>query len=496
MNSSPIVVVIFGATGDLTHRKLMPALYRLYADGAISPGIQVIGVGRRDYTDDMFCDEMKTAVARANPAGFDETVWRGLCGNLHYVSGHFEENDLYRRLISTLEGIDRQYKACVPRFLYLATPPAHYETILTHINENDLSHGCRPVGDDPSGFGETRILIEKPFGRDLETSQHLDDLLSTMFVERQIYRIDHYLGKETVQNILAFRFGNGMFEPTWNREFIDHVQITVSETLGIEGRGAFYDGVGALRDIVQNHILQMLALTAMEQPKSLTADAIRNARAEVLKHLTPISDADIPSSTVRGQYRGYTAEPNVDPASTTETFVAVKAFVDTPRWQGVPFYLRTGKRLTAAATEISIHFNKPVCTDETCLYSPRQVKHNVLAIRIQPHEGIFLRLMVKQPGFGTDLATTVMSYGYEEAFAGRLNPDAYERLLLDVIRGDQTLFARSDDVRASWKFVTGILTAWERIKPPLHVYEAGTMGPAEADGLLDRDDRSWYLQRE
>ncbi len=492
---TPFVFIIFGATGDLIHRKIMPAIYNLTKKGEIDTPIYFIGTGRRDITADQFAELMAGAVHDSVGTAFDGAVWGKLFAGFEYVKGDFADPNVYEQLVAILEGFDKKMNACVPRFFYLATPPMHYETILTHLKESKLSEGC---GQGTNVY--TRLLIEKPFGSDSATAQHLDALLGSIFEEKQIYRIDHYLGKETVQNVLAFRFANGIFEPTWNNEFLDHVQITLAEDEGVGSRGEYYDSVGALRDVVQNHMLEMVATIAMDQPLGFDAQSIRDARCKVLGAL----DANT-VSTIRGQYEGYVREPNVRPDSQTETYVALKLMLTIPRWKGVPFYLRTGKKLAKKMTEISLHYKKPICaTDPTgsqvCFFNPETVMRNVLAIQIDPAEGIDLRLMVKEPGLGNfsdpglpgmKLASTGMKFSYAQTFGAAPTANEYERLLLDTIRGDQTLFARTDGIAASWAFITKVLDGWKNI--PLAPYSAGSMGPKEADKLIQKDDRHWFL---
>lgn len=487
--SQPIVFIIFGATGDLAHRKLIPALFDLFRHSEMTEDVTVIGIGRRNISSDVLSQEYaETLKKRGHP---DVWAWREFVKRIVYLQGTFEDAGLYELIKRELSRIDERFTACTPRFFYLATPPDHYATILHFLNASGLARGCSR--DSPES---TRILIEKPFGKDLKTAQFLDRLLSDIFEEKQIYRIDHYLGKETVQNILALRFANGIFEPTWHSGFIDHVQITLSEDIGIGGRGVFYDHVGALRDIIQNHVFEMLALVAMEEPVSFASEAIRDRRVRILEQLEPIRGKTILTDTVRGQYAGYRQEKDVDAVSETETYTALKLRIHSDRWQGVPFYVRTGKRLANRDTEISIHYKKPPCTADVCFFLPEKVKRNILAIRIQPKEGIALRLMVKQPGFGMDIAPTVMRFDYAQSFAGSYSPDAYERLLLDAIHGDQTLFARTDGIMASWKFVTGVLDGWRKYGMTVHPYAPGTMGPVEADALLAKDGREWFLHKE
>lgn len=495
--TSPLVFVIFGATGDLMHRKLMPALYRLIRDGAISRDVFIVGTGRRAITTDQFRELMAAAVKEASPKEFDLTLWREIIEHMHYCQGQFEDRVLYGSVTKLLEEFDRECRACVPRFFYLATPPVHYETILTHLHKSRLSEGC---GQGTTLY--TRVLIEKPFGKDVATAKRLDELLGQIFEERQIYRIDHYLGKETVQNILSLRFANGIFEPTWNREFIDHVQITLAEPSGVGRRGDYYDSVGAIRDVVQNHMFELLALIAMDQPRAFDAESIRKKRVDVLQSIKHMQPKAVSSGVVRGQYEGYTGEHGVERSSQTETYVAMRLYLDLPRWRDVPFYLRAGKHLPRKVTEISIHYKKPVvCTGEAetqegqvCLFPEHTVLRNVLAIRIDPQEGIVLRLMAKKPGFAMDLTPVEMKFDYSASFPGFDRPQAYEKLLLDAIQGDQTLFSHTDGIAASWEVISKILDGWNRCALPVFRYTRGTWGPPEADRLIERDGRHWYLE--
>ncbi len=490
MTSSPLIMVIFGATGDLMHRKLMPALYHLVKKGEISQDLYIVGVGRREITREQFHDLMASSIQENVPAEIEITLWEHLIKRMHYVQGTFEDQELYTRLTTLLSQFDEETHACVPRFFYMATPPQNYEAIITHLGHSKLSEGC---GQGTSLH--TRVLIEKPFGKDLDTARKLDLLLASTFEERQIYRIDHYLGKETVQNILSFRFANGIFEPTWNADFIDHVQITLAETVGVGTRGEFYDGIGALRDVVQNHMLEMLCVVAMDQPYAFDAQSIRDERVKIMQSIAHIEPSDVSKYIVRGQYAGYTAEPDVSPESKTETFVAMKIMLKNQRWRGVPFYLRTGKMMKEKATEISIHFKKPVvCTGDVCLFPEKDVRRNVLTIRIEPDERIVLNLMAKKPGYGMNLAPVTMEFSYKEVFKADVQPAAYERLFLDCIRGDQTLFARTDGIESSWAFVSKIMDAWRNGTVPMYTYERGSFGPAESTALLQNDARHWFLE--
>lgn len=490
---TPIILVIFGATGDLTHSKLMPSLYKLFKERNITRDLYIVGVGRREYTNEEFRSDMQYAVQKKVENFFDLDTWGELSDGIYYCQGYFEDADMYVRLTELLNRFDSTMGKHVPRFFYLATPPENYEIILTHLKTSGLS---KNNGHKPS------IAIEKPFGKDLETAKHLESVLVSHFSESQIYRIDHYLGKETVLNLLAFRFANGIFEPTWNNEFIDHVQITLAESGGIGTRGSFYDGVGALRDVVQNHMLQMLAFVAMERPRAFDAASLRSRRVEAVQSIRCIEPSKVSDLTVRAQYgpevkqkiKGYREENNVSAQSMTETFVALKLELDSERWRGVPFYLRTGKRMPRQVAEISLHYKKPsVCFGDLCLFNPNDVARNVLSIRVAPDEGITLRLMAKKPGFGMTLAVPHMEFDYKRSFPQSLSPDAYERLLLDVINGDATLFARTDEIETSWDLVTKILAGWEKKRTPLYTYSPGTWGPPEAMNFIERDERHWFL---
>ncbi|MBI3576651.1 glucose-6-phosphate dehydrogenase [Candidatus Gottesmanbacteria bacterium] len=485
----PFAIILFGATGDLAHRKLIPALYSLLVKGEIAADMVVVGVGRRQLSTDEFRADMEQTLRDRFGPVFNVKAWKKLADHMDYQQGFFEDATLYASLAARLETIDKKQNTALWRFFYLATPPEHYETILRFLGTSGLAKG--------GGDGLThvaRILIEKPFGKDLKTAQELERLLAKIFKEEQIYRIDHYLGKETVQNILSFRFANGIFEPTWNSGFIDHVQIALLEEEGVGARGTFYDGVGALRDVVQNHVLQMLAVTAMDQPRAFDAMSIRDERAKVLASIECIEPNDVMAKTVRGQYDGYRKVDHIDPASKTETYVGLKLHIDSSRWKGVPFYLRTGKKLGASVAEISIHYKKPVvCMGEICLFPEESVLRNVLSIRIQPDDGISVRLMVKKPGFGMKLTSTQMNFHYRDAFPDFEQPEAYEKLLIDAMSGDQMLFARTDGVLASWQVVTKILAGWSEQKAPLYPYAVGSMGPPEADTFIKRDGRHWFV---
>lgn len=490
----PCAVVIFGASGDLTKRKLLPALYNLAASQLLAPGSAVVGFARRPKSDEEFRAEQRRNVAefsRRKP--LDEAVWGTFASGLHYVESTFEDAAGYARLGAVLEGLDRERGTRHNRLFYLSVPPSEFAVILRHLREAGL---VRDPDREAEGF--SRVIIEKPFGADLASGEALNHELLAVFDERQVFRIDHYLGKETVQNLLVFRFANSIFEPIWSRAHVDHVQITVAEDLGVEGRGRFYEEAGATRDVVQNHLLQILSIAAMEAPVAFDADAVRDEKVKVVRALRPLAGvAEVAHATVRGQYTrggadgrevpGYLEEQGVARGSRVETFVAMRAFVDNWRWGGVPFYLRAGKRLQKRVTEVALHF-KPV-PHALFVAGAGRVEPDVLSIRIQPDEGITLRFMSKVPGAQTTLRPVTMDFKYGTSFGGA-GPEAYERLLLEAMLGDATLFARSDEVRAAWSWITPVLQAFGELDAP-EAYAAGSWGPPSADALLARDGRGW-----
>jgi glucose-6-phosphate 1-dehydrogenase len=488
----PCTVVIFGASGDLTKRKLLPALYNLAVSRLLPPGASIVGYARRPKTDDQFRDEQKANVAefsRRKP--LDEAIWNDFAQGLFYVQSTFEDPKGYEKLKATLDRIDRERGTKGNRLFYLSVPPSDFDVILERLNAAGLIH-------DVDGQSFSRVVIEKPFGTDLATGEALNKKLLSVFDERQVFRIDHYLGKETVQNLLVFRFANSIFEPIWSREHVDHVQITVAEDIGVEGRGKFYEEAGTTRDVVQNHLLQIMSVMAMEAPVAFDADSVRNEKVKVVRALRPItSAAEIARDTVRGQYAkgtfngqpvpGYREEPDVAKESRTETYVAIKAHVDSWRWGGVPFYLRAGKRLNKRITEISLHFKR--VPHALFARTAGEIEPDVLSIRIQPDEGIAMRFMSKVPGPTQTLRPVTMDFRYAGSF-GDTGPEAYERLLLEAMLGDATLFARNDEVNAAWTYITSILEGWREMPPPDH-YPAGSWGPESADALMHRDDRHW-----
>lgn len=482
----PCVLVIFGAAGDLTRRKLIPALYNLVREKALDERFAVIGYSRSAKSDDdyraLLFDSLKR-YSRTQPV--DEKLWREFSQRISYVEGDFEDPEAYASLRNSLEALEQRIGSEGNRLYYFATPPSAATIILHRLNEAGL------LGNFGDKTPWTRVIMEKPYGRDLESALELNRVVGEVLQEDQVYRIDHYLGKETVQNILVARLGNTIFEPLWNRKYIDHIQITAAESIGVEGRGRFYDNTGVLRDMVQSHLLQVLSLCAMEPPVSFVADDIRDKRVEVLRGLRTLDRQEVFKHVVFGQYRGYRDEDNVDPKSRTPTYAAIKCYVDNWRWQGVPFFLRVGKQLSHRMTEISVVFRPvPLCLfgrDDVC----QDLEPNVLTIRIQPDAGMALKISSKKPGDSLEVNSVEMDFNYSETYAHPIK-DAYERLLLDAVKGDATLFARRDEVEYAWRFVTPILQSWEAEtkKQPVFYAEGGD-GPVEADDLMDRYSRQW-----
>ncbi|HEX9609313.1 MAG TPA: glucose-6-phosphate dehydrogenase [Candidatus Limnocylindria bacterium] len=498
--AEPCTMIICGATGDLTDRKLAPALYNTLLGGFLPPEFTVVGFARRELSDRDFREHLLESInthSRNRPV--KPAIWESFARGIEYHRGDLDDPAAYRELAKRLDRIDRDRGTAGNRLFYLAVPPNLYPEI---VNQLDRAGLAAPGERRRSGSrrGWTRVIIEKPFGWDVDSARTLNRELAEVFDEEQIYRIDHYLGKETVQNMAVFRFGNGLFEPIWNRRYIDSVQITVAETVGVEGRSEFYDQTGALRDIVQNHGLQLVAVFAMEPPVEFRAEDLRDEKLKVLRGVKPMSPADVAANTVRGQYvsgwvegeriQSYRDEPEVSPDSETETFVALKLGIDSWRWAGVPFYLRTGKTLPSRVTEIAVQFKRAPLT----LFARAgvsQVEPNVLAIRVQPDEGILLRFGAKVPGQGLQIRSVNMDFRYGASFAVD-SPDAYETLLLDAMVGDPSLFTRDDEVERAWEILDPILTAWGSGEGgPLHFYAAGSWGPPAADELLERDGRTW-----
>jgi glucose-6-phosphate 1-dehydrogenase len=496
---APCVMVIFGATGDLTQRKLMPALYSLAADQPPLPAnFTVVGVARRPWSDDDFRRFVAEGVKHHARQSFDATVWESFAQGLRYVQVEFDDDTAYDNLAGVLDQIDRERGTLGNRIFYLATAPQYYSDIVNRLGASGAVYRGLP---EQGANGWNRLIVEKPFGHDKASAQQLNAELNRVFKEDQIFRIDHYLGKETVQNILVLRFSNGIFEPIWDRRYIDHVQITVAENIGVEGRGGYYDEAGALRDMVQNHLLQLATLVAMEPPSGFGANVVRDEKVKVLHALMPLSEEDVIRDTVRGQYgagwlgaeqiAGYRQEKGVPPDSQTETFVAAKLSIDNWRWAGVPFYLRTGKRLPKRITEVAIQFTRPPFS----LFrktGTEELQPNVLSLRIQPNEGISLRFGVKAPGQAMRIRAMNMDFLYGSSFGGE-PPEAYERLLLDAMLGDSTLFTRRDETETAWEFVDAIAAGWRTMpaENPLASYDPGTWGPRAADELIERDERFW-----
>lgn len=479
-----LVIVIFGASGDLTKRKLMPALYTLYSGGRLPEGFSILGIGRTEYTDARYQEyimgELGKFVASKEQV---EDKMEDFCSHLHYQTLDPAEVEGYHLLDGRLQEFTGEQKPDNLLF-YLATPPSLYGVIPLHLKAAGLN---RP---------DTRIIVEKPFGYDLESARKLNSIYASVFKEHQIYRIDHFLGKETAQNILAFRFANGIFEPLWNRNYIDYVEITAVENLGIEGRGGFYEGAGALRDMVQNHLIQLVALTALEPPAVFNADNFRNEVVKVYESLAPLTEEDLEEHIVRGQYTasgskaGYREEKNVAPDSRTETYIAMKIGINNWRWKGVPFYIRTGKQMPTKVTEIVVHFRETPHQMFRCEggHCPRA---NKLILRLQPNEGIVLKFGMKTPGPGFDVKQVMMDFSYDQ-LGGLPTGDAYARLIEDCIQGDPTLFTRSDAVEASWRFFDPVLRYWkEHTDAPLYGYPVGTWGPLESEAMMHEHGAEW-----
>ena len=497
---SPCTMVIFGATGDLTRRKLIPALLHLMHDGLLSDDFSIIGIGRRQMSDSEFRDTMRGALEASDLAGAVEaSVWNRFAGRLGYISGDLGDDATYAALRESLTLLERgsaASEAARGRLFYLALPPSAYEAALVHLSESGLA----PRVADAERRPWVRIIIEKPFGHSLESARALNRVIRARFAEHQIFRIDHYLGKETVQNLLVFRFANSIFEPVWNRDHIHHVQITAAESVGVEDRAGYYEEAGVVRDMFQNHLLQLLALTAMEPPVAFRADAVRTEKVKVLAAIRPIPPSDVHRYSVMGQYApgkvggksvvGYREEKGVAPGSTTPTYGALRLLIDNWRWQGVPFFLRSGKRLPRRATEIAIRFRQPPHLMFP-LAPGAEIAPNVLVFRVQPNEGISLCFEVKVPGHDFRMATATMDFSYAGAF-GPSGHSAYETLLVDCMLGDATLFTRSDGVEAAWRVVDPIIAAGEQSQPvPLSDYAAGEWGPEEADALIRGDGAEW-----
>ncbi len=488
----PHVMVLFGATGDLSHRKVFPALAQLWRTNLLPTDWALLAVGRRPYDDESFREDVAGSLHVNCRIQLEPEMERDFLSRISYMKGDFSDNALFDSMSERLETMHEHYATGHNVLFYLATQPSAFPQIVAQIGRCGLDH-------ETHDSGWRRIIIEKPFGRDLDSARKLNREMLRVFRETQVYRIDHYLGKETVRNLMVFRFGNGIFEPLWNRRYVDNVQITVAESIGVEERGAFYEETGAVRDVLQNHLLQLLSLVAMEPPATFQADALRDEKLKVLRAIAPPTFQEVAHDVVRGQYgkgwigghgvKGYREEPEVDPLSETETFVAAKFHVEDWRWSGVPFYLRTGKRLAKRATEIAIQFRDvPHRLFEDADTDPGA---NLLAIRVQPDEGILLRFNSKVPGLGLEIRPVTMDFTYGAAFSAD-TPDAYETLILDSMLGDQSLFTRADEVEAAWSIVTPIHNAWlDSPAPEFPNYASGSWGPEEAEQLVEREGRKW-----
>jgi len=491
--AGPSALVVFGASGDLTHRKLLVSMFKLFTQELLSNRFYLLGCGRKKFSDEDFRRKAQQSI-RYSSDFLSSKHLDAFVSRLYYIDGDYNDAGLYERIASRVAELNRKHDVSGNLVLYLAVPPFLYTTIVEQLSSAGLA--CTTS----SGMKEqVKLVVEKPFGRDLQSAVDLNNCISRCFKESQIYRIDHYLGKETVQNILMLRFANAIFEPVWNRNYIDHIQITIAETDGVQHRAGYYDTSGAIRDMFQNHMLQMVTLVAMEPPISFEADRIRDEKVRLLRSIRPFDVDKLDDFWVRGQYgpgsingkqvKGYLEEAGVSPDSKTETFVAAKLFIDNWRWQGVPFYLRTGKRLPLKDTEIAITFKKlPYSMFSSAGFD--ELPPNVLVLKIQPEEGISLSFQAKRPGSKMCMSTLNMNFSYKSVFYVDM-PEAYERLLLDCMVGDQTLFTRQDDIEISWRLLTPLLQAWEQDSSAPHKYAAGSGSFAEADKLIETDGRQW-----
>ncbi len=489
--AEPCTVVLFGASGDLAKRKVIPAMYDLANHGLLGPRFAIMGFSRTPMTDETFrasAGEAAKSISEVGP--IEPKKWEEFASNLHYHAGEYGNPDDFAKLAKRLAQIESEKNLGGNRLFYLSTPPEVYRSIVEHLGQAGLARPSSPES-------WVRIIIEKPFGRDLASAKELNKIVLSVFEESQVYRIDHYLGKDTVQNLLVLRFSNGIFEPLWNRNYVDHVQITAGETLGVERRGGFYETAGALRDMIQSHVLQLTSLMAVEPPASFDATSVRNEKLKVLQSIRPFDLGMVAQSAVRGQYAagtadgktvpGYRSEPGVSPHSRTETFVAVQLLIDNWRWAGVPFYLRTGKRLAKRSTEIMIQFKRA----PHIVFRNREVEPNRLILNIQPDEGISVSFGAKRPGPEMNIGNVTMNFSYLSAFGDGAR-SAYATLLGDCVRGDATLFDRGDSVEAAWALVDPILDVWSAAKTAtIPQYPGGSWGPRESDALLERDDRHW-----
>jgi glucose-6-phosphate 1-dehydrogenase len=477
---TPVTIVIFGASGDLTRRKLIPGLFSLFCKGLLPERFAIVGFARAEWPDDEFRAQMLAGMKELAPTALNEDKWPDFIPHLHYLPGDATETAAYQALHSFLTDLEEE---TANRLYYLATAPRFFEPIVTHLGRADM------VTETAEAW--RRVVIEKPFGHDLASAQALNELIHNVLDERQIYRIDHYLAKETVQNLLVFRFANTLFEPIWNRNYIDHVQIMVAEEVDVGHRAGYYDQSGVLRDMVQNHLMQLLALVAMEPPAAFDANAIRDEKVKVMRSVRPLSTAEICRQSVRAQYEGYRQAEGVGNDSETATYAALELYIDNWRWRGVPFYLRSGKALAKKASEILIQFKEPPHMMFT-IPADEPIPANYLALCLQPHEGFHQRIELKEPGQAVKLRSVDMDFHYGEAFQPDSMPEAYETLLRNALEGDPTLFTRGDGIEAAWQVVDSVIAAWQSADaPPLTSYKPGSWGPTAADELLARHGRHW-----
>ncbi len=475
IKNQPTIFTIFGATGDLSRKKIFPSFFELFKNNLLPDKFKILTTARSPFTTEQFINIIKENITIDNPQ-----KWQEFIKLIEYVSSDIEKKIGLTDVLEKIKEFEKQINTCPQRIYYMAISPFIYEYAFEFLGEYGFNIGC---GDHNN---QARIVVEKPFGSNYESSQLLNKKLNQYFEEDQIYRIDHFLGKETVQNIFAFRFGNEIFEPVWNNKYIDNVQITMAEYVGVERRGEYYDKSGALRDVVQNHLLQLLTIVTMEEPSKFDHISIRNKKIDILRSIRRLKEKEVLENTVRGQYKGYLSEDKVDPKSQTETYALTKLFIDNDRWQNVPFYLRTGKKLTGKVTSIIFTFKE---RSRSLFENFRQQPiPNHVTIQIQPNEGIGIHLIAKKPGLTTELQPVDMEFCYKTSF-DTPQPDAYERLLMDIISGDQTLFL--GQIGESWKIIDPIRNAWDNVGPKLNTYEPGTWGPKEADSLIEKDGRQW-----